>query len=109
MNQMTSARPRHSGEEPAVAPNTAEPGSASSRESDPSVRDKPTMNQMNPGRPRRSEDGLGANTDIGAKLRALYGSVQDEGIPDKLLDLLEKLDQAERGGASSSSDRENNR
>ena len=42
-----------------------------------------------------ADDGLGPNSDIGAKLRALYGSVQDEGIPPKLLDLLEKLDQAE--------------
>ena len=41
------------------------------------------------------EDGLGPNSDIGARLRALYGAVQDEGIPEKLLDLLEKLDQAE--------------
>lgn len=54
------------------------------------------MNDMTPARPRRSEDGLGPNSDIGAKLRALYGSVQDEGIPEKLLDLLEQLDRAER-------------
>jgi len=43
----------------------------------------------------RADDGLGPNTDIGARLRALYGSVQDEGVPDQLLDLLEKLDNAE--------------
>lgn len=43
----------------------------------------------------RADDGLGPNTDIGARLRALYGSVQDEGVPDQLLDLLEKLDSAE--------------
>ena len=54
------------------------------------------MNQMTPARPRRSDDGLGPNSDIGAKLRALYGSVQDEGIPDRFLDLLEQLDRAER-------------
>jgi len=29
------------------------------------------------------------------KLRALYGAVQDETIPDKFLELLEKLDQVE--------------
>ena len=46
------------------------------------------------GSPR--DDGLGPNTDIGSKLRALYGAVQEEGIPDKLLDLLEHLDEAER-------------
>jgi hypothetical protein len=28
-------------------------------------------------------------------LRALFGAVQDEPIPDRLLDLLEQLDQAE--------------
>ncbi|WP_425283943.1 NepR family anti-sigma factor [Devosia limi] len=43
----------------------------------------------------RADDGLGPNSDIGARLRALYGSVQDEGVPDQLLDLLEKLDNAE--------------
>jgi hypothetical protein len=43
----------------------------------------------------RADDGLGPNTDIGARLRALYGSVQDEGVPENLLDLLEKLDSAE--------------
>lgn len=45
---------------------------------------------------RRQDDGLGPNSDIGNKLRALYGAVQDEGIPDKLLDLLDRLDEAER-------------
>jgi hypothetical protein len=33
-------------------------------------------------------------------LRALYGAVQDEGVPDQLLDLLEKLDDAERAQAA---------
>ncbi|WP_281175278.1 NepR family anti-sigma factor [Devosia epidermidihirudinis] len=42
-----------------------------------------------------ADDGLGPNTDIGARLRALYGAVQDEGVPAQLLDLLEKLDSAE--------------
>ena len=44
----------------------------------------------------RTDDGLGPNTDIGSRLRALYGSVQDEGVPEQLLDLLEKLDSAEQ-------------
>ena len=44
----------------------------------------------------RADDGLGPNTDIGARLRALYGAEQDEGVPDQLLDLLEKLDSAEQ-------------
>lgn len=67
-----------------------------SRRTGQDMRDKPKMNQMTPAHPRRPDDGLGANSDIGAKLRALYTSVQDEGIPDKLLDLLEKLDHAEK-------------
>jgi hypothetical protein len=45
---------------------------------------------------RRRDDGLGPNSDIGNKLRALYGAVQDEGIPDKLLQLLDRLDEVER-------------
>lgn len=59
------------------------------------------MNEMSKPRPRRrTDDGLGPTSDIGAKLRALYGAVQDEGIPEKLLDLLEKLDQAEQQSAA---------
>ncbi|SFV29295.1 hypothetical protein SAMN05216456_0719 [Devosia crocina] len=48
--------------------------------------------------PMRSQpdDGLGPTSDIGSRLRALYGAVQEEGVPDQLLDLLEKLDNAER-------------
>jgi len=45
---------------------------------------------------RRGDDNLGANSDIGSKLRALYGAVQEEPIPNGLLDLLEKLDEAEQ-------------
>lgn len=53
------------------------------------------MNDLSTVRPRR-DDGLGPNSDIGNKLRALYGAVQDEGIPSKLLDLLDRLDEVER-------------
>lgn len=60
------------------------------------VKDKAKMNDMGGPRRGRTEDGLGSNSDIGAKLRAFYGAVQDQPIPDKFLDLLEKLDQAER-------------
>jgi hypothetical protein len=45
---------------------------------------------------RQQDDGLGPNSDIGNKLRALYGAVQEEGIPNKLLDLLDRLDEVER-------------
>ena len=54
------------------------------------------MNEMSVPRRRRSDDGLGSNSDIGAKLRAYYGAVQDQPIPDKFLELLDKLDQVER-------------
>ena len=54
----------------------------------------------------RADDGLGPNTDIGARLRALYGAVQDEGVPDQLLDLLEKLDSAEEAHKSKGAPRD---
>ncbi|MBU1336300.1 MAG: hypothetical protein KJ944_05310 [Alphaproteobacteria bacterium] len=54
----------------------------------------------------RADDGLGPNTDIGARLRALYGAVQDEGVPEQLLDLLEKLDNAEQAQKSKSASRD---
>ena len=60
------------------------------------MKDKSQMQQVIGARRQRGDIGLGANTDIGMKLRAFYGSVQDEGIPDRLLDLLEKLDQVEQ-------------
>jgi hypothetical protein len=60
------------------------------------VKDKSKMNEMSVPRARRTEDGLGPNSDIGAKLRAFYGAVQDQPIPDKFLDLLEKLDEVEQ-------------
>jgi len=44
----------------------------------------------------QADDGLGPTSDIGSRLRALYGAVQEEGVPDALLDLLERLDSAER-------------
>ncbi len=58
------------------------------------MRDKNQMNQMSG--IKRGDDGLGSNSDIGNKLRALYGAVQEEGIPSRLLELLEKLDEAEK-------------
>lgn len=53
-------------------------------------------------RRRRGDDGLGSNSDIGAKLRALYGAVQEEPIPERILDLLEQLDEAERKSGDAS-------
>lgn len=59
------------------------------------MRDTSKMNDLSSPKPRRQDDGLGPTSDIGTRLRALFGAVQDEPIPDRLLDLLEKLDRAE--------------
>jgi hypothetical protein len=40
------------------------------------------------------------NASISRKLREFYDAVQEEGIPDRFLDLLEKLDEAERNTKS---------
>ncbi|MXN63640.1 RNA polymerase [Stappia sp. GBMRC 2046] len=38
------------------------------------------------------------NQEIGRKLKAYYQAIEAEPIPDKFLDLLEKLEEAERKG-----------
>lgn len=51
---------------------------------------------------QRSSDDLKAldpESQISRKLRALYDSVQEETIPERFLDLLEKLDAAEEKAA----------
>jgi hypothetical protein len=40
------------------------------------------------------------NSRIGRKLREYYGAVENEPIPDRFLDLLEKLDEAEKADES---------
>ncbi len=47
---------------------------------------------------RQHDDGLGPNETISRKLRELYDSVKEEAIPDRFLDLLERLDAAEQDG-----------
>lgn len=42
------------------------------------------------------DDLLGSNSEIAVKLRQFYTAIQEEKIPDKFLDLLEKLDKAEQ-------------
>ena len=64
------------------------------------MKEKTSMHYAGGARSRRHDDGLGPNSDIGMKLRALYGAVQNEAIPDKFLDLLERLDEAERKAAA---------
>jgi hypothetical protein len=60
------------------------------------MEDDKRMTGINVPSRRRQGDGLGPNSDIGSKLRALYGAVQEQAIPDKLLDLLDQLDEAEK-------------
>lgn len=52
----------------------------------------------------RAIDILDPNNQIGNRLRSFYAAVQDEAIPDRFLDLLEKLDQAERLASAKVSD-----
>lgn len=40
--------------------------------------------------------GLDPNASISRKLRDYYGALQEETVPDRFLDLLERLDAAER-------------
>ncbi|AVA22566.1 MULTISPECIES: NepR family anti-sigma factor [Rhizobium] len=66
-----------------------------------------TQNQEDADRKRpdvRAADILDPNNQIGNRLRSFYAAVQDEAIPDRLLDLLEKLDQAERLASAKVSD-----
>jgi hypothetical protein len=40
------------------------------------------------------------NASISRKLREFYDAVQEEGIPDRFLELLERLDEAEKNAKS---------
>ena len=42
-----------------------------------------------------------ASDHISRMLRSMYGAIESEGIPDRFLDLLEKLDAAEKAQTSS--------
>ncbi|OLP52330.1 hypothetical protein BJF91_24055 [Allorhizobium taibaishanense] len=52
----------------------------------------------------RQEEAGGAPADmhgtISSKLRQFYNAVQDEGIPDRFMDLLERLDAAEKASGT---------
>jgi len=49
---------------------------------------------------RGARSDLGSTDAIASQLKQYYTSVEQEPIPDNLLDLLEKLDAAERSGGS---------
>ncbi len=57
---------------------------------------------------RRGSDGATAkaafdpNGPVGRKLKSFYDVIETEPVPDRLLDLLEKLDEAERRAKSGS-------
>ncbi len=52
-------------------------------------------------REKASPEFSGAYSEIPKKLKAYYDSLQDEAIPDRFLDLLEKLEQAEEAAKRS--------
>ncbi|WP_332060270.1 NepR family anti-sigma factor [Bartonella sp. CB74] len=47
------------------------------------------------------DDVLGVNSEIARKLRQFYVGIQEEALPVRLLELLERLDQAEQFGFKS--------
>lgn len=49
-----------------------------------------------PAAPDRFDTKSDPNRIISQKLKALYAAVEQEGIPDRFLNLLEQLDEAER-------------
>ena len=54
------------------------------------------MPTQSPAAPERFDEKRDPNRIISQKLKALYAAVEQEGIPDRFLSLLEKLDEAER-------------
>jgi Anti-sigma factor NepR len=49
-----------------------------------------------------STDGISSATDpVGQRLRDFFSAIEDEGIPDRFLDLLDKLDAAESASGES--------
>lgn len=57
--------------------------------------------QTNPASDSRSSNNRPTGSQVNNLLKAMYGSVENEGIPERFLDLLEKLDEAERNSAAS--------
>jgi len=60
------------------------------------MNDKPKRSSVAEEGVRGFSSPIDANSEIGLKLKALYSSLQEEPIPEKFLDLLEKLDASER-------------
>lgn len=72
------------------------------RNTDPKMKDanRPLGSQEQDDEPKARIGGLDPNASISRKLRDYYGSLQEERIPDRFLDLLERLDEAERKAGS---------
>ena len=52
-----------------------------------------------------SKHNISSETDpVGQRLRDFFSAIEDEGIPDRFLDLLDKLDAAESAAAGSGKD-----
>lgn len=62
--------------------------------------DRSPRAQKDPDEPQGGFGGLDPNASISRKLRDYYGALQEERIPDRFLDLLERLDEAERKAGS---------
>ncbi|MDR6754748.1 hypothetical protein J2Y48_000021 [Mycoplana sp. BE70] len=54
---------------------------------------KPAVSHSKRGRTRNT---LNPNSVVGRRLRSFYDTIEAEPLPQELLDLLEKLDEAER-------------
>ncbi len=58
------------------------------------MQDKSGKRAVEPSRTQWEE--FDPNSEIGSKLKAMYSSLQEEPIPERFLDLLDKLDESER-------------
>ncbi len=66
--------------------------------SDDETRKKDKMTSLHSNNPRPGA--MQPNASISRKLREFYDAVQEEGIPDRFLELLERLEEAEKNAKS---------
>ncbi len=60
------------------------------------IMQKPQDAETRAARASKNADPLGANSEIGRKLKQYYDDLVSEDIPDRFADLLSKLEQAEK-------------
>jgi hypothetical protein len=63
---------------------------------------EPSKEKKREGRDAPAKAAFDPNGPIGRKLKSFYDVIETEPVPDRLLDLLEKLDEAERRAESGS-------